>query len=177
MSELLSWEDRLGLALVGRTRKTLVLDGFRPSAVLIPVYTNRVAHYVVLTKRVEWVFHHKGQVSFPGGAFDEADGLLCVTALREASEEVGIRPEDVRVLGMLDDQATLTSNYIISPFVGAIPYPYKFTVNNNEVDTLIRAPVSLLLDPGSCFPTTLPHDTSRRRRENSSLALIPLPGI
>jgi 8-oxo-dGTP pyrophosphatase MutT (NUDIX family) len=125
-----------------------------PSAVLVPLYESDGECYIVLTKRSQAVEHHKGQVSFPGGAYDQDDGDLEATALREAFEEVGIRPEDVEILGRLDDQATLSSNFAVTPYVGAIPYPYQFVVSGEEVETLIEAPVSALIDPGAFRPQT-----------------------
>ena len=86
---------------------------------------------------------HKGQISFPGGRCHGNEAPL-VTALRESWEEIGLKPEDVDVLGQLDDAITLTTSYIIHPFVGVIPYPYQFKVNPNEVDELIEVPVSAL---------------------------------
>jgi 8-oxo-dGTP pyrophosphatase MutT (NUDIX family) len=98
--------------------------------------------------------YHKGQISFPGGAYDKEDGDLADTALREAFEEIGVRADDVEILGNLDDQSTYTSKFIITPFVGAIPYPYKFKVSGREVEELIEAPVSALLNPSAYSPET-----------------------
>jgi 8-oxo-dGTP pyrophosphatase MutT (NUDIX family) len=72
------------------------------------------------------------------------------TALREAREEIGLVPEDVEVLGELDDITTTTSNYIISPFVGVIPYPYNFKLDKWETEELIEIPITALLAKG-CF--------------------------
>ena len=72
------------------------------------------------------------------------------TALREAREEIGLAPEDVELLGELDDEPTTTSNYIISPFVGVIPYPYNFNLDKWETEELIEVPITALLEKG-CF--------------------------
>lgn len=145
---------RISYILSQRDRQVVNREGLRPSAVLIPIYERDAEAFVVLTKRSGVLEHHKGQVSFPGGAFDESDGDLKTTALREACEEVGIRPDDVEVLGTLDDQATLSSGFAITPYVGAIPYPYEFKVSDYEVEALIEAPVSALLAPESYSPQT-----------------------
>lgn len=71
------------------------------------------------------------------------------TALRESWEEIGLKPEDAEVLGELDDIATYTTNFVISPFVAAIPHPYKFRLNPYEVDEVIEVPLSVLLDQGN----------------------------
>ena len=154
------WRERVKEILSRRQRNTVVRTDLKPSAVLIPIYERDGAWHIILTKRSEDVEHHKGQVSFPGGAYDEEDGDLETTALREAFEETGIRPEDVEILGMLDDQATFTSNFAISPFVGTIPYPYEFTVSRKEVEELIEAPIASLLDP-SCFSPQTPDAEGR----------------
>ena len=89
--------------------------------------------------------HHKGQVAFPGGGRDPGDADLRATALREAEEEVGIAPRDVEVLGALDDEATVASGFIVSPFVGVIPFPYPFRPNPAEIVALLHVPIEPLL--------------------------------
>ena len=90
--------------------------------------------------------HHKGQISFPGGGRHPEDSTLMDTAIRESWEEIGLNPQDAEVLGELDDIATYTSNFVISPFVAAIPYPYEFRASPYEVEEIIEVPLSVLLD-------------------------------
>ena len=134
--------------LAEREKKVILFSNtpLRPAAVLIPIYKKDGEYYVLLTKRTEELEYHKGQICFPGGSHHGDDGSLQETALREAYEEVGIRPEDVELLGELDSMGTLTSNFLITPFVGMIPYPYKFTVSKHEIDELIEVPLSALAD-------------------------------
>ena len=127
----------------------------RPSAVLIPIYEKNGEYYVLLTRRAEEMEYHKGQICFPGGSHHEEDASLKVTALREVYEEVGIRPEDVEILGELDSMGTLTSNFLITPFVGIIPYPYEFTISKYEIDELVEVPLSALADDGNYWEETL----------------------
>ena len=148
------WKQKIKEILTSRQRQVVLGGSFRPSAVLIPVYERDGEYYIVLTKRTQNLMYHKGQISFPGGAYDKDDGDLTATALREAFEEIGVRADDVEILGNLDDQSTYTSKFIITPFVGAIPYPYKFKVSGREVEELIEAPVSALLDPSAYSPET-----------------------
>jgi 8-oxo-dGTP pyrophosphatase MutT (NUDIX family) len=150
-----SWKQDITKILSSRQRHVVRREGYRPSAVLVPIYEKDGEYYIVLTKRTQDLLYHKGQISFPGGAYDKEDGDLAATALREAFEETGIRAEDVEILGILDDQATYTSKFVITPFVGAIPHPYKFRVNRREVEKLIEAPVAALLNPSSYEPETL----------------------
>jgi 8-oxo-dGTP pyrophosphatase MutT (NUDIX family) len=119
----------------------------RQAAVLLPLFKNATDYHLVFTKRTETVRHHKGQVSFPGGSFEPADGDLLTTALRESYEEVGIEPEHVSILGRLDDLATFSTSFTISPFVGLIPYPYPFRPNPTEVAIVFDTSLSILADP------------------------------
>jgi len=117
-----------------------------PAAVILLLYEKAGEPYIVLTRRTEDVEHHKGEISFPGGAFDPQDGDLLTTALRETEEEIGVRPEDVQVLGRLDDIVTITG-FMVSPFVGLLPTPsYPFAVNALEVAELVEVPLRHLLD-------------------------------
>ena len=116
------------------------------SAVLMPLYLREGQYYILFTQRTEKVKDHKGQISFPGGAYEEKDGTLVNTALRESAEEIGLMPGDVEVLGELDDIATIGSGYIISPFVAYIPWPYQFKLEEWEAEEIIEVPISALLD-------------------------------
>jgi len=115
-----------------------------PAAVLIPVFNKNDEAHLLLTLRTETVAQHKGQVSFPGGAREESDSSLKVTALRETEEEIGLSRENVRLLGALDDFPTVT-NYMVRPFVGEISYPSSLKINKSEVARLLEVPFSLFL--------------------------------
>ena len=141
-------DHRLRSILTQRTPLVLPPDMIRrQAAVLLPLFKNATEYHLVFTKRTETLTHHKGQVAFPGGSFESADGDLLTTALRESFEEVGICPEHVSILGRLDDLATFSTNFTISPFVGVIPYPYPFRPNPLEVAVVFDVPVSVLADP------------------------------
>ena len=109
------------------------------------VYPKEGELHLLLKKRSDTVEDHKGEVSFPGGRMDAGDDSLLDTALREAHEEVGVRPEDVRVLPRLDDVNTSTG-YLVSPFLGAIQEGYPFVVSTVEVAELVEVPVAALVD-------------------------------
>jgi 8-oxo-dGTP pyrophosphatase MutT (NUDIX family) len=141
-------DDRLRSILTRRVPLILPPDATRrQAAVLLPLFKDASDYHLLFTKRTETLKHHKGQVSFPGGSFDPADGDLATTALRESYEEVGILPEHVSLLGRLDDLSTVSTNFTISPFVGLIPYPYPFQLNRIEVATVFEVPISVLADP------------------------------
>ncbi len=116
------------------------------AAVLIPIFQKENAYYILVTKRTEQVPHHKGQISFPGGSQNPGENLL-TTALREAQEEIGLQEKDVTILGELDDMFTFSSDFLISPFVGFIPYPYQFNINFKEIAEIIEIPWNELTNP------------------------------
>jgi 8-oxo-dGTP pyrophosphatase MutT (NUDIX family) len=120
---------------------------FRLAAVLVPLFVREDTVHVVLTKRTENVRTHQGQVSFPGGAWEHGDTTLAQTALREASEEVGLDPGDVEILGVLEDTPTAVSGFIVRPFVASIPHPYEFVQDVAEVAGLLAPPLELFADP------------------------------
>ena len=117
-----------------------------PAAVLIPLFYNEGQYHVLFTQRSDEVNFHKGQVCFPGGGPEARDSSLLQTALREAEEEIGLKREDVEVLGELDDSVTVTSGYVISPFVAFIPYPYPFKADPREVEQIFSVPLLALMD-------------------------------
>ncbi len=139
-------KERLKQALSQRQKAHIADKSRVPSAVLIPIYYKKGDYYIMFTKRTEIVKDHKGQISFPGGAYEEKDGTLVNTALRECTEEIGLAAEEVELLGELDDFSTIGSGYIISPFVATIPWPYPLKVDPMEVEEIIEVPISALLD-------------------------------
>lgn len=116
------------------------------SAILLPLFEKSGEYYVLFTKRTDTVRDHKGQISFPGGAHELEDLTLKDTALREAKEEIDLDAGDVEVIGELDDMLTMHTNYLISPYVGVIPWPYEFKIDTKEVERLLEVPVVALLD-------------------------------
>jgi len=141
-------EQRLKRALSQRQKRHIADSRRVQSAVLIPIYQKQGQYHILFIQRTDRVKDHKGQISFPGGAYEEQDGTLVNTALREAAEEIGLRTGDNEILGELDDILTIGTNYIISPFVAAIPWPYEFEVDRWETEEIIEVPISALLDEG-----------------------------
>jgi 8-oxo-dGTP pyrophosphatase MutT (NUDIX family) len=118
----------------------------RRAAVLLPLFVRDGALRIVLTRRTETVEHHRGQISFPGGAEEEADESAFATAVRETEEELGIPAGDIRLLGALSPLATV-SDFFVEPFVGAIPYPHVLRPAEAEIAEVIDAPIAALMDP------------------------------
>jgi 8-oxo-dGTP pyrophosphatase MutT (NUDIX family) len=138
-------KERLRQFLALRQKRQIVDSEHTPSAVVLPLFYKNGEHWVLFIKRTVTVEHHKGQISFPGGRREPEDHSLLDTALRELNEEIGVPSTAVEILGELDDSITLTSNYIISTFVGVIPYPYKYILDPKEIAYLIEIPISALL--------------------------------
>lgn len=118
----------------------------RESAVLVPLFSREGVPYALLTKRPHTLRTHAGQISFPGGSRDPEDATPLHTALRETHEELGLPPEHVEVLGMLDEVPTLTG-FRITPFVGVIPSGFDFKPSAAEVAELLEVPLAFLMDP------------------------------
>jgi 8-oxo-dGTP pyrophosphatase MutT (NUDIX family) len=142
---------------IGRARRVLATyqprgvhaPETRDAAVLVLLYHNAGREHVLLTVRTDTVEHHKGQISFPGGARHGADEDMATTALRETWEEVGVRPEHVEIIGRLDELVTI-SNFRVTPFVGVLSHaPYEFVPQVDEVALVLEVPVRHLLDPAN----------------------------
>lgn len=127
-----------------RHKASLELGSFVPAAVLIPFYEKNSEPFLLFAKRTQTVRHHKGQISFPGGAYEPNDPDLRHTALRETEEEIGLDQSHVNILAELDDMFTPTC-FRVTPFVGTIPYPYSFKINPHETAELIEVPLRHLL--------------------------------
>lgn len=143
-----SFPERVRAILAQHTPRTVAEWEARPAAVLVPLFLKDGRWHLLFTQRTETVQDHKGQISFPGGRHDPDDPSMLATALRETHEEIGLDPQDVTILGQLDEMYTVTQ-YRISPFVGVIPYPYPFRVNPAEIAELIEIPLEAFLDPAN----------------------------
>jgi 8-oxo-dGTP pyrophosphatase MutT (NUDIX family) len=123
--------------------------GLRRAAVLVLLFPDDDRAAFLLTRRPESLRSHPGQISLPGGRVEPIDASPWDTALRETWEEIGIAPSDVHPVGRLAPVEVTVSNNLILPYVGRLsrrPVPGPPT---DEVDELIEAPVSLLLDRSS----------------------------
>jgi len=147
----------------------LILDRpLRPAAVLLPLLQHDGEWHLLYTRRADGVETHKGQVAFPGGA-TEADETPEQTALREAEEEIGLRPADVNLLGCLPPFVTI-SYFRVTPVVGIIAWPYVFRVFTPEVARVFTLPLAWLADPRNFM------EFVRHNPERSAIAYLPRDG-
>jgi 8-oxo-dGTP pyrophosphatase MutT (NUDIX family) len=125
---LLSPEDALALDVHGRT----------DAAVLVPLYVSDGQLHAVFTKRRADLRRHAGEVSFPGGRYDEGEPSLQATALREAEEEIGLPRDAVQLVGALRPTPTIATGYAIYPFVGVIEPGLTWTLSAREVAEVLE---------------------------------------
>ncbi len=125
---LLSPEEAVQIEVRGRT----------DAAVLVPLYMQAGQLHAVFTKRRDDLRRHPGEISFPGGRYDEGEASLTDTALREAEEEIGLPPEAVEILGALQPTPTIATGYAIYPFVGMIDAGRTWTLSAREVSEVLE---------------------------------------
>jgi len=125
------------------SRISLKDDFFTSSAVLFSIIPYRDKPYdLILIHRSELGTRHRGEMSFPGGKFeDHKDKSLKDTALREAEEEIGVPRESIKIIGCLDDFPTMTK-YIITPFVAIIDKNQELNRQESEVQKILKIPIN-----------------------------------
>ncbi|MFX1250712.1 MAG: NUDIX hydrolase [Promethearchaeota archaeon] len=124
---------------------------FRPAAVLVPLFYKNKELHLLLTKRTEKVEHHKGEVSFPGGAKDQSDPDLLFTALRETEEEINISSDCFEILGSLRPITTVT-DFVVIPYVGWMKNADcldNLKANPFEIEKFLEVPLAHLTKPNN----------------------------
>jgi 8-oxo-dGTP pyrophosphatase MutT (NUDIX family) len=114
--------------------------------VLVPLVRHPEGVTVLLTRRTAHLHDHAGQISFPGGRTDPEDADAIATALREAHEEIGLRPEEIEVIGRLPVYTTVTA-YAVTPIVGLLDPPRALALDAFEVAEAFEVPLAFLMDP------------------------------
>jgi 8-oxo-dGTP pyrophosphatase MutT (NUDIX family) len=124
------------------------LAGCQPAAVLLGLIERDAGFNVLFTQRSAHLSAHAGQVSFPGGRLEPSDAGPIEAALREATEEIGLDPALVRVVGRLHSFQTVTG-FLITPVVGFVDPGFEPRPDETEVDAVFEVPLSFLLDPSN----------------------------
>ena len=133
---LLRVEDAVAIEVRGRT----------DAAVLVPLYVKHGEVHAVFTKRRDDLRRHPGEISFPGGRYEEGEPDLRATALREAQEEIGLPPDAVEIVGALQPTPTIVTGYAVYPFVGLIDAGRTWTLSAREVAEVIELSMRDLID-------------------------------
>jgi 8-oxo-dGTP pyrophosphatase MutT (NUDIX family) len=131
----------------------------REAAVLVAI-TDRPEPGVILTHRSHGLRDHGGQIAFPGGRIDEGESAEAA-ALREAWEELGLDPAQVRILGKADHYRTITG-FGVTPVLAMIPPDLPLIANPGEVDDWFEAPLAFLLDPANHHSRSALYNGQRR---------------
>lgn len=139
---------------------------YRPAAVLVPLIAHPKGVTVLLTERAADLTEHGGQISFPGGSLEAGDNDAVDAALREAEEEVGLRPANVRILGALEPRGTI-SNFRVTPVVG-LAKPFRPVLEAAEVATAFEVPFAFVLDSAN-------HAFLERGADGRSAATYAIP--
>jgi 8-oxo-dGTP pyrophosphatase MutT (NUDIX family) len=126
-------------------------DGVEPrqAGVLLLLYPIRDVLHLVLTVRTSSLNQHSGQISLPGGGWEEGDASFQETALRETREEIGIVTDGLELFGPLTPLYIAPSNNVIHPFVAYVSRRPTFHPDPSEVAELLEVSVPLIMDPAT----------------------------
>lgn len=150
---------RLHRALASKTNETIAADlrdeshfgtpeqGYKDAAILIAI-TKRARPGLLLTVRPSTMRDHANQVAFPGGKIDSGDKDAIAAALREADEELGIKPANVNIIGTGELYFT-ASGFAITPVVGLVPEDIIITPDPDEVADWFEIPFDIVIAPGA----------------------------
>ena len=121
-------------------------DDHKVASVMVLLYPNDKEWNVCYIQRATHNTddRHAGQISFPGGKYEDSDPTLKACALRETYEEVGINPSHIHVLGQLSELYISVSNFKVYPFVGFMEKKLPFIIQESEVKSVIEVPLTYL---------------------------------
>lgn len=129
----------------GRQAQVLGHQHTFKSAVLLPLIRNDSGCLVVFEKRAQTLNRQPGEICFPGGEIEPADGGAKNSAIRETCEELGLAREDIEVVAPLDVMVS-PFNAIIIPYLAFINTPHKIQMNPAEVEKVLYVPLQFFMD-------------------------------
>lgn len=147
------------MSRVAEMKRREIPETAKKSAVLILFYPGENGVHFPLIKRNDYKGVHSGQIALPGGTWEETDGDLLFTALREANEEVGVLSDEVEVLGPLTKLYIPPSNFMVQPYVGVSKRRPDFVPDPSEVAELIEAPLGHFRDSRYAVQSKIKHST------------------
>ncbi|WP_066295130.1 NUDIX hydrolase [Bacillus sp. FJAT-29937] len=129
--------------LKNRTPSILGSEEFSKYAILIPLIQMEDDIHLLFEVRSLQLRRQPGEVCFPGGRVDRMDRDEKHTAIRETSEELGIREDHIHHVFPLDYMISPFGT-IIYPYVGHISNPEMININRSEVKETFTVPLSYL---------------------------------
>lgn len=143
----LEWVETVtGFKLRSDLPEELHREQTNAASVLIPLFYDEREWHVLFIRRVaNERDRHSGQVAFPGGRRDFSDTDEVSVAVREANEEIGLDTQDIEVVHVLPEYQT-SSNFLVTPVVGIVPWPYPYQPQPTEVDRIFSIPLSWLAE-------------------------------
>lgn len=116
------------------------------SAILIPLVQVDGKWHILFEVRSFTMRKQPGDISFPGGRIDKEDLTPMAAAIRETTEELGVTPDTIRIIGQLSSYIA-SSSFVIYPFVGTVDYnEIIHSYNKDEVEEVFTVPVEWFLN-------------------------------
>jgi 8-oxo-dGTP pyrophosphatase MutT (NUDIX family) len=137
-------QDLLTERLSNYAPRQLALD-YPEAGILVPITDNARNPEMIFTLRSSNLKTHRGQVAYPGGKRDPEDTSLIATALRETHEEIGLPPDQVKIIAPLSQVMSL-HRILVTPYVGVVPGDHPLEPNPHEIESVFRVPISWLLE-------------------------------
>ena len=162
---------QLKMAPLSRINQLQAPPDARQSAVMILLFEQTGEWYTLLMRRTEDGRTHSGQISFPGGKREESDSDILMTALRETEEEIGIRRDQIQVLGQLSPLYIPPSNFHVTPVLGYLPGSVETNISPQEVQEVLTVPLRKLFDDSIKEERLITTSTNNQLR--SPIYLLP----
>jgi len=122
-------------------------ENVRLSAVAVVLFDSADGLKTLVIQRQQYEGTHSGQISFPGGKWEQSDTSLEYTARRECEEEIGIHRDELQLIGKLTNVFIPVSSFLIEPYAFYWPDPHdRFLPSEREVAAIHSLPISLLTD-------------------------------